>query len=103
MLGVKVGVKKRPYDMAARLMIDEICVVDRMHHYGPEYELLVCSSGGHLVFPEPDSKPEETVSLSFTENFEERDIFNVQEACLVDVLFLYPLSLLPRPSFGHSA
>ena len=64
-LGVKVGVKKRPYDMAARLMIDEICVVDRMHHYGPEYELLVCSSGGHLVLPEPDSKPEETVSIIY--------------------------------------
>ena len=48
--GVKFEVLKRPYDTAVRLFIQDLCLVDRIQTFGPEYELVICSSG-KTIFP----------------------------------------------------
>ena len=47
--GVKVEFLKRPYDSATRLLVQDLCIVDRIQTFGPEYELVVCSSGRSLL------------------------------------------------------
>ena len=47
--GVKVEFLKRPYDSATRLLVQDLCVVDRIQTFGPEYELVVCSGGRSLL------------------------------------------------------
>lgn len=47
--GVKVEFLKRPYDSVTRLLVQDLCIVDRIQTFGPEYELVVCSSGRSLL------------------------------------------------------
>lgn len=47
--GVKVEFLKRPYDSATRLLVQDLCIVDRIQTFGPKYELVVCSSGRSLL------------------------------------------------------
>ena len=47
--GLKVEFLKRPYDSATRLLVQDLCIVDRIQTFGPEYELVVCSSGRSLL------------------------------------------------------
>ena len=47
--GVKVEFLKRPYDSITRLLVQDLCIVDRIQTFGPEYELVVCSSGRSLL------------------------------------------------------
>lgn len=46
--GIDVQFLKRPYDLAMRLLVQDLCLVDRIQTFGPEYELVVCSSGRSL-------------------------------------------------------
>lgn len=47
--GVKMEFLKRPYDSVTRLLVQDLCIVDRIQTFGPEYELVVCSSGRSLL------------------------------------------------------
>jgi hypothetical protein len=47
--GVKMEFLKRPYDSITRLLVQDLCIVDRIQTFGPEYELVVCSSGRSLL------------------------------------------------------
>ena len=47
--GVKLEFLKRPYDSFTRFLVEDLCIVDRIQTFGPEYELVVCSSGRSLL------------------------------------------------------
>lgn len=48
---MRAGLLKRLYDLSGRLIIEDICVVDKIQEHGPQYELIVCSSGEKLLPP----------------------------------------------------
>lgn len=50
---VKLEFLKHPYDVTLRLLVQDLFVVDRIQAFGPEYELMVCSSGRALLGPSP--------------------------------------------------
>lgn len=47
--GIKLEFLKRPHDLALRLLVQDLFLVDRIQTFGPEYELVVCSSGRSLL------------------------------------------------------
>ena len=47
--GINFEFLKRPYDTAVRLLVQDLCLVDRIQTFGPEYELVVCSSGRSIL------------------------------------------------------
>ena len=57
--GVKFEVLKRPYDTAVQLFVQDLCLVDRLQTFGPEYELVVCSSG-RTIFTSPSPTTKES-------------------------------------------
>ena len=57
--GVKFEVLKRPYDTALQLFVQDLCLVDRLQTFGPEYELVVCSSG-RTIFTSPSPTTKES-------------------------------------------
>ena len=58
MPGINLEFLKRPHDLALRLQVQDLCLVDRVQTFGPEYELVVCSSGRSLLgFSPPSSTP----------------------------------------------
>lgn len=62
--GVNVAVTKRPYDLDLHLLVQDLCLVDRIQTFGPEYELVVCSSGKSILsspFGEPPTKRPKTI------------------------------------------
>ena len=66
MPGVSFEFLKRPYDTAVRLLLSDLCLVDRIQKFGPEYELVVCSSGRALLGLSPFSSST-TKSSSFNQ------------------------------------
>jgi len=42
---VQLEFLKRPYDISLRVLIQDLFVADRLQQLGPDYELIVCSSG----------------------------------------------------------
>ncbi len=61
--GVNVAVTKRPYDIDLHLLVQDLCLVDRIQTFGPEYELVVCSSGKTILSsPFGESPPKEPFS-----------------------------------------
>lgn len=52
---VQVGVVRRPYDFKGRFVVGDMVVADRLQRFGPQYELLACSSGHRLLLLSPDS------------------------------------------------
>ena len=42
---VQLEFLKRPYDMSLQVLIQDLFVADRLQQLGPDYELIVCSSG----------------------------------------------------------
>ena len=57
--GVKFEVLKRSYDTALQLFVQDLCLVDRLQTFGPEYELVVCSSG-RTIFTSPSPTTKES-------------------------------------------
>lgn len=55
---VQVGLVRRPCDIKGRFVIGDMVVVDRLQQFGPQYELLACSSG-HRLLLSPESTIEE--------------------------------------------
>lgn len=51
--GVKLSLLKRTYDTAVKLVVQDLYLVDRIQSFGPEYELIVCSSGKSMFPPSP--------------------------------------------------
>ena len=51
--GVNLEVLKCPHDLSLRLLVQDLFLVDRIQTFGPEYELVVCSSGKSLLSPSP--------------------------------------------------
>ena len=47
--GINLDFLKRPHDLALRMLVQDLCLVDRIQTFGPEYELVVCSSGRALL------------------------------------------------------
>lgn len=47
--GINLEFLKRPHDLALRMLVQDLCLVDRIQTFGPEYELVVCSSGRALL------------------------------------------------------
>ena len=47
--GVQLQLLRRPFDTRLDLTVQDICVVDRFQNFGPEFELVVCSDGRHLI------------------------------------------------------
>ena len=50
---MKFSVLKRTYDTAVKLVVQDLYLVDRIQSFGPEYELIVCSSGKSMFAPSP--------------------------------------------------
>ena len=72
--GVKVEFLKRPYDSATRLLVQDLCIVDRIQTFGPEYELVVCSSGRSLLgFSPLDASLSPSSSSAPIESLERRN------------------------------
>ena len=44
---------KRTYDTAVKLVVQDLYLIDRIQSFGPEYELIVCSSGKSMFAPSP--------------------------------------------------
>ena len=67
---------KRPYDSTFNSIIQDICVVDQLQSFGPDFELLVCSGiktlyqdNSHTSTDQwdlPADRPAETTTPSFT-------------------------------------
>ena len=55
--GIHLDFLKRPHDLALRLHVQDLCLVDRVQTFGPEYELVVCSSGRSLFGFSPPVPP----------------------------------------------
>ena len=53
--GVKLSYLKKPYDSTFESAIQNICVVDQLQSFGPEFELLVCSNAYPLSGNDTDS------------------------------------------------
>lgn len=51
--GVKLEFLKRPHDLTLRLLVQDFFLVDRIQTFGPEYEIVICSSGRYLLGPSP--------------------------------------------------
>ena len=47
--GVKLHCLRRPHDTELGLTVQDLCVVDRIQTFGPEFELLLCSGGKSLL------------------------------------------------------
>jgi len=41
--GVNLSFLKRPYDSTFNSIVQDVCVVDQLQSFGPDFELLVCS------------------------------------------------------------
>jgi len=41
--GVNLSFLKRPYDSTFNSVVQDVCVVDQLQSFGPDFELLVCS------------------------------------------------------------
>lgn len=67
--GVKLEALKRPYDAAVRLLIQDLCLADRIQTFGPEYELVVCSSGKTLLSGSSFEKSPIKLDTSFNRRF----------------------------------
>ena len=48
-----MSVLKRTYDTAVKLIVQDLYLIDRIQSFGPEYELIVCSSGKSMFGPSP--------------------------------------------------
>ena len=74
--GIKLEFLKRPYDSFTRFLVEDLCIVDRIQTFGPEYELVVCSSGRSLLGFSPMNSSLSPSSLSElsmeTSGFEKR-------------------------------
>ncbi len=56
--GISLDFLKRPHDLALRLLVQDLCLVDRIQTFGPKYELVICSSGRSLFgFSPPVPRP----------------------------------------------
>lgn len=53
--GISCEFLKRPHDLALRLKVQDLCLADRIQTFGPEFELVVCSSGRSLLGLSPSS------------------------------------------------
>ena len=53
--GISCEFLKRPHDLALCLKVQDLCLVDRIQTFGPEFELVVCSSGRSLLGFSPSS------------------------------------------------
>ena len=72
---VQVGLVRRPCDFKGRFVVGDMVVVDRLQRYGPQYELLACSSGQRLLLLSPDStieEPSQKSRLSVSSTDEEK-------------------------------
>ena len=67
---MKFAITKRPYDVAVKLLVQDLCLVDRIQTFGPEYELVVCSSGKTLLSTSPFG--DSPVKKSPPESFDHR-------------------------------
>ena len=47
--GVQLALLKRPYDTRLDLTVQDLCLVDRLQTFGPEFELMVCSDGRNIL------------------------------------------------------
>ena len=73
--GINLEFLKRPHDLALRLLVQDLCLVDRIQSFGPEFELVVCSSGKSLAdLPHAPVKttPTTTSSSSVREDLNDR-------------------------------
>ena len=84
---VKLEFLKRPYDITLRLLVQDLFVVDRIQAFGPEYELMVCSSGRALLGPSPvpSRKGTNTPSSDGPSRFGRRNL-GVEEATVLELL-----------------
>ena len=76
--GVKLEILKRPYDTAVRLLIQDLCLVDRIQTFGPEYELVICSSGKTIfpVSPISNKAPEKPVPSAMDPEYRTQENVN---------------------------
>ena len=58
--GVKCSVVKRPFDVSVTLNVEDIFVVDKNQQHGPQYELVVSSSGARYFTESPLEKSPST-------------------------------------------
>ena len=99
---------KRVYDVSARLIVEDIFAVDKLQSHGPEYELIVCSSGRGLFSysPDPSTSVEDKLQDSST-----RDVFSNDLPFLINLSFLslspfspdHPSVLLAKEGGGYTA
>ena len=54
---VQLEFLKRPYDMSLQVVIQDLFVADRLQQLGPDYELIVCSSGRAYLGLSPSPSP----------------------------------------------
>ena len=56
--GVRLQLLKRPYDTKLEFAVQDLCVVDCIQTFGPQFELVVCSSGKTILASSyPQEKP----------------------------------------------
>ena len=98
---------KRVYDISARLIVEDIFAVDKLQSHGPEYELIVCSSGRGLFSYSPDpSSIEDKLQDSSP-----RDVFSNDLPFLINLSFFslspfspdHPSVLLAEEGGGYIA
>ena len=93
---MKGGIKKRPHDLSLRVIIEDLFLVDRMQGHGPQYELILCSSGRHLFSKSPTEErhsKEIHEGEDLVKEFE--DIFATEIPFLLNVTFNHLSSLSP--------
>ena len=62
--GVRLQLLKRPYDTKLEFAVQDLCVVDCIQTFGPEFELVVCSSGKTILASSyPQEKPTRPFSV----------------------------------------
>ena len=95
---------KRVYDLSARLIVEDIFAVDKLQSHGPEYELIVCSSGRGLFSYSPDPSTR-------LQDSSPRDVFSNDLPFLINLSFLslspfspdHPSVLLAEEGGGYTA
>ena len=63
---MKAGAVKRPYDLKSCFIIGDLMIVDRIQLFGPEYEILACSSHRLLFSPESTIPGEQSSRSTLT-------------------------------------
>jgi vacuolar protein sorting-associated protein 13D len=82
-ISMRGGMVKRPYDISGRFFIQDLFVVDRLQTHGPQFELLVSSSGHGLDVSRP-------CDITFGDN-----ILGADVPYMVDVRLMSLTSLSP--------